>query len=99
MAKKVVDLRKAYPQLAPDRDYPPLRLRSLKGKVSPAEWEARIPGTEAFLLNPFGLMYEEICASALIKVNLAGEVRRPYGLLEWPAMRRLADRVDPSYKN
>lgn len=26
-------------------------------------------------------------------------VRRPYGLLEWPAMRRLADRIDPSYKN
>jgi hypothetical protein len=25
--------------------------------------------------------------------------RRSYGLLEWPAMRRLADRVDPSYKN
>jgi len=25
-------------------------------------------------------------------------VRRPYGLLEWPAMRRLADRIDPSYK-
>ena len=25
------------------------------------------------------------------------EVRRPYGLLEWPAMRRLMDRVDPSY--
>ena len=26
------------------------------------------------------------------------EVRRPMGLLEWPAMRRLADRLDPSYK-
>ena len=25
--------------------------------------------------------------------------RRAYGLLEWPAMRRLADRLDPSYKN
>ena len=25
--------------------------------------------------------------------------RRPYGVLEWPAMRRLADRLDPSYKN
>jgi ribulose-5-phosphate 4-epimerase/fuculose-1-phosphate aldolase len=25
------------------------------------------------------------------------EVRRPYGLLEWPAMRRLMDRVDPRY--
>jgi ribulose-5-phosphate 4-epimerase/fuculose-1-phosphate aldolase len=100
MPKKVVDLRKAYPELAPDKDYPPLKLRSLKGKVSAAEWEARvdcacayrlvryfdmhdlvynhisarIPGAEEFLLNPFGLMYEEICASALIKVNLAGEV-------------------------
>lgn len=24
--------------------------------------------------------------------------RRPYGLLEWPAMRRFADRIDSSYK-
>jgi ribulose-5-phosphate 4-epimerase/fuculose-1-phosphate aldolase len=97
---KVTDLRKAYPELTPDRDYPPLSFRSLKGKVSAAEWEARvdcacayrlvrhfgmddliynhisarIPGTEAFLLNPMGLMYDEICASSLIKVDLAGEV-------------------------
>jgi ribulose-5-phosphate 4-epimerase/fuculose-1-phosphate aldolase len=35
---------------------------------------ARIPGTEEFLLNPFGLLYEEICASALVRVNLKGEV-------------------------
>jgi ribulose-5-phosphate 4-epimerase/fuculose-1-phosphate aldolase len=27
------------------------------------------------------------------------EVRRPMGVLEWPAMRRLADRLDPSYQN
>jgi len=26
-------------------------------------------------------------------------VRRTMGVLEWPAMRRLADRLDPSYKN
>jgi ribulose-5-phosphate 4-epimerase/fuculose-1-phosphate aldolase len=25
--------------------------------------------------------------------------RRTMGLLEWPAMRRFADRLDPSYKN
>ena len=25
--------------------------------------------------------------------------RRPYGVLEWPAMRRLADRIDPSYRD
>ena len=97
---KVTDLRKAYPELTPDKDYPPLKFKSLKGKVSAAEWEARldcacayrlvrifgmddliynhisarISGTEEFLLNPFGLMYDEMCASALIKVNLAGEV-------------------------
>ena len=101
MAKaKVTDLRNAYPDLAPDKDYPPLRFKSLKGKVSAAEWEARvdcacayrlvkhfgmddliynhisarIPGTEEFLLNPMGLTYDEICASSLIKVDLAGKV-------------------------
>ena len=97
---KVSDLRKHYPELSPDRDYPQLKFKSLKGRVSPAEWEARvdcacayrlvrhfgmddliynhisarIPGTEEFLLNPFGLLYEEICASALIKVDLSGKV-------------------------
>ncbi|MEO7403514.1 MAG: class II aldolase/adducin family protein [Burkholderiales bacterium] len=35
---------------------------------------AKIPGTEHFLLNPFGLMYDEICASSLIKVDLEGNV-------------------------
>ena len=97
---KVTDLRKAYPELAPDKDYPPLRFKSLKGRVSAAEWEARvdcacayrlvrhfgmddliynhisarIPGTEEFLLNPMGLTYDEICASSLIKVDLKGNV-------------------------
>ena len=101
MAKaKVTDLRQAYPDLTPDKDYPPLKFKSLKGKVSAAEWEARvdcacayrlvrifsmddlvynhisarIPGTEDFLLNPMGLMYDEICASSLIKVDLSGKV-------------------------
>jgi ribulose-5-phosphate 4-epimerase/fuculose-1-phosphate aldolase len=97
---KVTDLRKHYPDLAPDKDYPPLRFKSLKGKVSAAEWEtrvdcacayrlvrhygmddmiynhisARIPGTEEFLLNPMGMTYDEICASSLIKVDLRGKV-------------------------
>jgi ribulose-5-phosphate 4-epimerase/fuculose-1-phosphate aldolase len=100
MKTKVSDLRKAYPELTPDKDYPPLRFQSLKGKVSAAEWEARvdcacayrlvrhfgmddliynhisarIAGTGEFLLNPFGLMYDEMCASSLIKVDLAGKV-------------------------
>src|SRR2546425_12834838 len=97
---KVTDLKKHYPDLAPDKDYPPLKFKSLKGRGSAAEWEARvdcacayrlvrhydmhdliynhisarIPGTEEFLLNPFGLLYEEMCASSLIKVDLEGKV-------------------------
>src|SRR5882672_5132256 len=36
---------------------------------------ARVPGHEEhFLINPFGMMYEEITASSLIKVDLAGNV-------------------------
>ena len=39
-----------------------------------AHISARIPGTEEFLLNPFGLMYDEMCASSLIKVDLSGRM-------------------------
>ena len=36
---------------------------------------ARVPGEEnAFLINPYGLFFEEITASSLIKVDLDGEV-------------------------
>jgi len=34
---------------------------------------ARVPGTEdQFLINPYGLMFEEITASSLVKIDLAG---------------------------
>jgi ribulose-5-phosphate 4-epimerase/fuculose-1-phosphate aldolase len=34
---------------------------------------ARVPGEDgAFLINPYGLMFEEITASSLVKVDLAG---------------------------
>ena len=35
---------------------------------------ARVPGTQdEFLINPFGLMFEEVTASSLVKVNGKGE--------------------------
>jgi ribulose-5-phosphate 4-epimerase/fuculose-1-phosphate aldolase len=73
--------------------------RSLKGKVSDAEWQvrvdlaacyrlvahfhwddlvfthvtARVPGTEdQFLINPYGMMFEEITASSLVRIDIAG---------------------------
>jgi ribulose-5-phosphate 4-epimerase/fuculose-1-phosphate aldolase len=36
---------------------------------------ARVPGSEDhFLINPFGMLYEEITASSLIKIDLAGNI-------------------------
>jgi ribulose-5-phosphate 4-epimerase/fuculose-1-phosphate aldolase len=35
---------------------------------------ARIPGTEHYLINPYGLMFDEITASSLIKIDILGNV-------------------------
>ncbi|MBC8742504.1 class II aldolase/adducin family protein [Paraburkholderia sp. UCT31] len=35
---------------------------------------AKIPGSDDFLINPFGLMFDEITASSLVKVNIEGDV-------------------------
>lgn len=78
-----------------------LVIPSIKDKVSPEEWQARvdlaacyrlvdmygmsdmmanhisarIPGEEGtYLINPYGLMYDEITASCLIKVDMQGNV-------------------------
>src|SRR3546814_14377218 len=35
----------------------------------------RVPGAEeAFLINPYGMLYEEITASSLIKIDLEGNI-------------------------
>jgi ribulose-5-phosphate 4-epimerase/fuculose-1-phosphate aldolase len=77
-----------------------MNIPSLAGKVSPAEWEARIdlaaayrlvahykwddlvfthitlrvPDTEdQFLINPYGMFFDEITASSLVKIGLDGK--------------------------
>src|SRR5215217_4070433 len=36
---------------------------------------ARVPGPEHhFLINPYGMMFDEITASSLVKVDLAGRI-------------------------
>lgn len=75
-------------------------LPSLRHRVSPEEWQARVdlaacyrlfdlyglsdmtanhisvrvPGEDAFLINPYGMLYEEITASSLIKLDEHGNV-------------------------
>jgi ribulose-5-phosphate 4-epimerase/fuculose-1-phosphate aldolase len=44
---------------------------------------ARVPGTEdEFLINPFGLMFDEVTASSLVKINGSGDkvVPSPYAV-------------------
>jgi adducin len=38
---------------------------------------AKIPNTNHFLINPFGLLYKEITASSLVKVDLEGKIVHP----------------------
>lgn len=39
---------------------------------------ARVPGPEHhFLINPYGLLFEEVTASSLVKVDLAGQIVMP----------------------
>jgi len=38
---------------------------------------ARVPGTHHFLINPYGLMFEEITASSLVKIDLDGNKLEP----------------------
>ena len=35
---------------------------------------AKIPGTEHFLINPYGVLFDEVTASCLVKVDLAGKI-------------------------
>jgi ribulose-5-phosphate 4-epimerase/fuculose-1-phosphate aldolase len=78
-----------------------LKLRSMKGQVTPEEWKTRVdlaacyrliahygmsdmmanhisaavPGeVHAFLINAYGMMYEEISASSLIKIDIDGNI-------------------------
>jgi ribulose-5-phosphate 4-epimerase/fuculose-1-phosphate aldolase len=37
----------------------------------------RVPGAEHFLINPFGLMYREVTASKLVKIDLEGRKVEP----------------------
>src|SRR5574338_114179 len=89
-----------------------LPLQSMKDRVSPEEWQARVdlaacyrlvahygmadmmanhvsarvPGEEgAFLINAYGMMYEEITASSLVKIDIDGNIlaRPDFGALDY----------------
>ncbi len=85
----------------PDAPADRFRIASLRDRVTPEEWQARIdlaacyrliklydmsdmaanhvslavPGEEgAFLINAYGMLYEEITASSLVKIDIHGNV-------------------------
>ncbi len=52
------------------------RLAAIYGwtDLNNTHFSARVPGTDHFLLNPFGMLFDEITASSLIKVDHEGNV-------------------------
>jgi ribulose-5-phosphate 4-epimerase/fuculose-1-phosphate aldolase len=52
------------------------RLTALNGWVDgvATHISARIPGEETFLLNPFGLLFSEVTASNLVKIDIDGNI-------------------------
>jgi ribulose-5-phosphate 4-epimerase/fuculose-1-phosphate aldolase len=52
------------------------RLAAIYGwtDLNNTHFSARIPGTEEFLLNPFGMFFDEITASSLIKLDRDGKI-------------------------
>ncbi len=63
---------------------------------------ARVPGThDQFLINPFGVMFDEMTASALVKVDMDGNIRsdtnypiNPAGFTVHSAVHMMRDDVD-----
>jgi ribulose-5-phosphate 4-epimerase/fuculose-1-phosphate aldolase len=60
------------------------RLAAMYGwtDLNNTHFSARIPGTERFLLNPFGMLFDEITASSLITLDRDGKV---LGDTDYPA--------------
>lgn len=60
------------------------RLAAIYGwtDLNNTHFSARIPGTEQFLLNPFGLLFDEITASSLIELDRDGNI---LGASDYPA--------------
>jgi len=52
------------------------RLAAIYGwtDLNNTHFSARIPGTDTFLLNPFGMLFDEITASSLVKVDHQGAI-------------------------
>jgi ribulose-5-phosphate 4-epimerase/fuculose-1-phosphate aldolase len=81
MAAPILDLPSRRDQYTPEEWQTRVDLAAAYRLVALFHWDdlvfthisARVPGTEdQFLINPYGLMFEEITASSLIKVDLQG---------------------------
>ena len=81
MAVQQLDIPSRQHQMAADEWQTRVDLAAAYRLVALFKWDdlvfthisARVPGTgDQFLINPYGLMFEEITASSLVKIDLAG---------------------------
>src|SRR5271169_780127 len=49
---------------------------------------ARVPGQhDRFLINPYGLLFDEVTASSLVKIDVEGNKVEPSECVVWAALR------------
>jgi hypothetical protein len=85
------------------------KVAKLRSKVSPEEWQARVDLAAAYRLIDLYRMSDLIANRISIRVpgehdeatdkNYQPHVRRPFGVLDWPALLRKLDRIDPGFRD
>jgi hypothetical protein len=87
------------------------KVASLRSKVSPEEWQARVDLAAAYRLElscktqiaamSCNTRLTELPADVIEATykNYQPHVRRPFGVLDWPALLRKLDRIDPGFRD
>ena len=89
------------------------KVANLRSEVSPEEWQARVDVAACYrLMDLYGCKTQIAamsCNTKLIEVpadvveatymNYQPKVRRPFGVLDWPALLRKLDRIDPGFRD
>ena len=98
MPDRTAELRKQIAQIERALESHTRRLEADRAALAANQRERKnIEGNNQLLQQKISKLRDQMSGAKTNEQYKPGS-RRPYGLLEWPAMRRLADRIDPSYK-
>jgi hypothetical protein len=73
-------------------------LANLRANVSPEEWQVRVDFGAGLDCGVDRAGFEIHSAIDATCMNDQPHVRRPLGVLDWPALLRKLDRIDPGFR-